>query len=82
MSHAFLISDLCIELLETQFMTFPVKNKEYILDIKNGKIPVNEVINSVEDNLLKVDKLIDTTELPEKVDNDFATQILLELYAL
>ena len=80
LSHAMLISNLCIELLETQFMVFPTKDKKEILDIKHGKIPVSEVIDKIQHNLEEIEELIKTTELPEKVDNDFVRETLLSLY--
>jgi hypothetical protein len=81
LSHAFMISSLCIELLETQFMKFPVDDKKYILEIKEGKLSVNEVIIAIEKNLELIDELIETTSLPEKVDDEFVRTTLLGLYA-
>lgn len=82
LSHAFIISELCVELLRTQFMTFPVKNRTYALDIKQGRILVNEIIDSVEKNLKEVDELISTTDLPEKVNEEFVKETLLEMYSI
>lgn len=80
LSHAFMISSLCIELLKTQFMKFPVDNNEVILAIKHGQVSVDEIIDSVEHNLNEIDTLIETTNLPDKVDADFVTKVLLNLY--
>ena len=80
LSHAAMISEICIELLTTNFIKFPIDNAKHILDIKYGNINVQDIVQEVEDNLETIDELIKTTTLPESVNTDFMNKVVLELY--
>jgi hypothetical protein len=80
MSHAYLISSLCVELLSSKFMTFPVKDRSYILDIKQGKVPVDYVVDEIEKILENVEVMLLKTDLPDSVDEAFMNKTIISLY--
>ena len=64
LSHAYRVSDEIIELLTTTKIQFPLRQAPYIKEIKQGLHPLEDVINSLEQNLAKLDS-IESTLNPE-----------------
>jgi hypothetical protein len=56
------------ELLSEEFVTFPLKEAEYVKSVKSGTVPVETVLAFLEQLLDEVDSLLTKSELPEKVD--------------
>jgi predicted nucleotidyltransferase len=79
LSHAVRISNQAIELFSTGNITFPLINREHILDIKLGKIPYKEVVSEIEDLLLKVEEKSNKSVLPKEPDYKFSED-LIEYY--
>ena len=68
LSHAFRISSEVRELISTKFIKFPLSEREYIKDIKVGKLEFEVVVEEIQDILEEVDELLLKSELPEKPD--------------
>ena len=51
LSHAIRVCDEAIELLQTGNIVFPLKRKDLILNIKNGKLPYKEVSSIIENGI-------------------------------
>jgi len=66
LSHSLRIAEEVKELLETNFIKFPLRNAEHIRDIKEGKVSVEEAIEEVRDVLAEVDELLLNSDLPDK----------------
>lgn len=79
LSHAYRISTEVVELLETGFIKFPLKEADYIKQIKAGLIPTDFVISQVQDVLDSVDELLLKSDLPEEADTSGINKILLNM---
>lgn len=76
-SSAGRIAKEVLELLETGFIRFPLKDAAEIRDIKQGKIDVEVCLDRIQDTLEKVDILLLTSELPEESDREFMDELIL-----
>jgi len=79
LSHSLRISSEVKELLETEFIKFPLKNADYIREIKEGKHDVQTVIDEISEVLDEVDVLLLKSSLPEKPDEDKVNKFLLSI---
>jgi len=77
LSHSLRIADEVKELLETEFIKFPLKNAAYIREIKEGKHETQKVIDEISDVLDKVDILLLSSKLPEETDREKLNKFLL-----
>lgn len=76
-SHLVRVLLECKELLEDQIITFPLKDKDLILDIKLGKYKIEEVIELAEE-LEKEIEAIDS-KLPQVGNFNAAEELLIEI---
>jgi len=67
------------ELLETEFIQFPLNDAKYLKEIKEGNIPVEEVINKIQDILAEVDELLLISKLPDEVDESYIDLMILRI---
>jgi len=58
-----------IELLETGSLEMPLKNKELLLDIRNGLYSASQVIEYAEQLTKDVDAMVEKSPLPNKADS-------------
>ena len=65
------------ELLETGFINFPLKDRDYIKDVKSGKISPEVAIQEVEDVLQNVDEMLLVTEMREESNQETLDKITL-----
>ena len=79
LSHSLRIAEEVQELLETEFIKFPLKRASYIREIKEGKHDTQKVIDEISDVLDDVDKLLLISELPEETDKITLDKFLLEI---
>jgi hypothetical protein len=79
LSHSLRIAEEVKELLQTEFIKFPLENADYIREIKEGKHDTQEVIDQVSDVLDEVDILLLESKLPEETDNEILDVFLLKL---
>ena len=80
LSHALRVVLEVKELLSTNFIKFPLRDRAYLLDIKNGKVDVDVVVNTLEHHITEVDELLKTTTLPTKQNIDLVNSYILSLY--
>jgi predicted nucleotidyltransferase len=79
LSHSLRIAEEVKELLETEYIKFPLRNSENIREVKEGKHNVEEVINKIQDILAEVDILLLKSKLPEEVNQEEIEKFLIEL---
>jgi len=79
LSHSLRIAEEVKELMETEFIKFPLKNADYIREVKEGKHDVQKIIDEVSDILDEVDTLLLKSNLPEKPDADKVNKFLLSI---
>ena len=71
LSHSVRVLFEVEELLETGFVTFPLKEREFVTEVKEGKLPVDVVMLFVNEKLDVVKQKLDTnTTLPEASDRE------------
>lgn len=80
LSHALRVCYEAYELLKHEFITFPLKNSNEILFVKQGRDKVEDTVNKLTLLIEKVDDLVTTSKLPAKVDKEILTKVLKSLY--
>jgi len=79
LSHALRVALETEELLKTEFIQFPLKEGDYLREVKEGKYKTSDVIDRIQDTLDNVDKLLLVSELPEEVQQSEVDKLLLNL---
>lgn len=79
LSHAYRIASEVKELLETSFIKFPLKDSDYIRDIKLGKYSASTIVENIRTTLENVDSLILNANLPEECDKFKIDSLLLSI---
>lgn len=77
LSHANRVALEVEELLETGFINFPLKDRDYIKDVKSGKVSPEVAIQEVEDVLQNVDEMLLVTEMREESNQEALDEITL-----
>jgi hypothetical protein len=80
MSHALRVILEVEELVSECFITFPLKQKEYIYKVKQGAIPVAEVLEILEEKIGCIDTLMLNTKLADSQDEAFVKELILKYY--
>jgi len=78
LSHAVRVISEVEELLDDGFITFPLKNKEYIKSIKFGREKLENVMDYIDEKLNIVQNKLANSNLPEKSDEKFIDELILE----
>lgn len=79
LSHCRRLIDIAIEIGNTGTFTVKRPNTEYLLEIKRGDVPLDQIIADAERDIAGLDDLYKKSNLPETVDPDFVKKILLEI---
>ena len=67
------------EIVNTNGLIFPLKDREYITNIKIGKIPYIELAPYLEDLLIETEELLNNSDLPDKPSVNI-NDLILEMY--
>ena len=78
LSHSYRVSVEVKELVSTSFIKFPLDERIYIREIKEGKIDIEEVLDKIQDILDSIDILLLNSSLPETADKDFIESTILK----
>jgi hypothetical protein len=54
-------------------------NSDYLLKIKRGEVPLLEIIDQAEKDILLLNDLYKNSNLPEDVNKEFVNDLLLEI---
>ena len=79
LSHAVRVIVEVEELLTDNFITFPLKNTEYIKSVKYGHESLESVLKYIEDKIQNIDAMVDTSDLPDNPSNETFDKLLLEM---
>jgi len=79
LSHAVRVISEVEELIDNEFITFPLKNRIYITEVKEGKRSLEEVMEYLDAQLTIVQDKLENSSLPEKSDESFVDDLLLML---
>ena len=80
LSHAVRVIDEVEELIDHDFITFPLKNSVYITSVKEGKEKLEDVMDYIDDKLTVVQRKLEESGLPERSDEAFIDGLVLELF--
>ena len=81
MSHAVRIADEAIELLTTGRITLPLPNAAYILAIKQGRVPYDDVAAEIEAKLATLEAEAARSTLPAEPDRAWIDDFCARVYA-
>ena len=80
MHHAMRCCFEAIEFLDTHKISFPLPEKEYLLDIKKGKIAYPQVAEHLEELMVKVERSKESSNLPEQPQWKLMEQFIINHY--
>lgn len=80
MSHTVRLLYEGIEILESGKITFPLKNKDVILDIKNGKLTPLEIINLIEQLEKEYYEVVNKCTLRDNPEYNKINNLLVTIY--
>lgn len=79
-SHSFRAIQESCELLETGFITLPLKDKQFILDVKNGVYKdVGYLTKILEDKIENLAVLKENSKLPLKLNDEDINNLILQI---
>ena len=79
LSHAVRVIDEVEELIDSDFITFPLKNRVFITAIKEGRESLEDVMDYIDNKLTIVQEKLENSKLPHKSDEIFIDKLLLKL---
>lgn len=80
LSHAVRVGNEALELLRTAHITFPLVNRQHIMDIKLGRLPYEAVAKEIEILLEEVEYAASISTLPDKPDYALIDDIVVQHY--
>lgn len=80
MMHAVRIANEAVEFLTTGKIIFPRPEAEYLLGIRQGKVPFAEVSERIDEGLGNVERALEASQLPEEPDWEFADRLVETFY--
>lgn len=80
LSHAVRVNSEAAELLTTGNITFPRPDAPHLLDIKLGKLNYKDIANEIEEGLVQLETLKNTSVLRDTPDFEWAENFIYEVY--
>lgn len=80
-SHAYRILRECEDLVENQFIQFPLPYADEILKIKQGNYDREELMDDINDRIEKVNLAIANSDLQTEVSSEFINSLILSFYS-
>jgi hypothetical protein len=77
--HCRRLLDTAIEIATEHTLKVRRPNAEYLLKIRKGEVPIQEIIDQAEEDLKGLDALYAKSGLPKDVDSEFVNDLLLEV---
>lgn len=82
MMHCMRLLDMCIEMANGDGIRVRRPNASYYLDIRHGRLDLDELINLAEAKITQVDELFEKSELPDKIGKNVIKDILVRIRKL
>ena len=80
--HCRRLLDMAMEIPVNNNLTVLRKNADYLLKIRKGQVPLQEIIDKAQEDIILLDDLYENSSLPDTVDDQFVEDLLLELRSL
>lgn len=79
LSHCRRLIDIAKEIGETGTFSVRRPNAEYLMSIKRGDMPLDQIIADAEKDIKGLKDIYDNSNLPDDVDKEFAKELLLSI---
>lgn len=79
MMHCIRLLRMAEEMLRDGVVNVRREDRDYLLDIRNGKYEYNELIEYANNKIALLDELVETSPLPTKVDYDLINKITIKI---
>lgn len=79
LNHCRRLLDMAIEIAKEGTINVKRPNAEYLLKIKRGEVPLLEIIDKANEDILILNDLYKNCSLPDDVDKQFVNELLLEI---
>ena len=80
MYHAVRVMSEAYEIVTTGNLTFPRPEAEYLRKIRTEEVPLKEILEVIDDGMLKIEGALLTSKLPDQPDTDLMDKILADVY--
>lgn len=77
--HCIRLLNMGIELAVTGTMTVFRPEREYLIDIRTGKIPLQQILQEIEEKIIKLEQAFKTSDLQETVDPELLNELLIKI---
>ena len=77
--HCRRLLDMAMEIAKTGDLNVRRPNADYLIKIRKGLVPLNEIIENAERDIKKLNELFEKSSLPDNVSDEFINEILLEI---
>jgi predicted nucleotidyltransferase len=77
--HCRRLLDVAMEIAEGKGIQVRRPNADYLLKIRRGEVPLDDIIAQAELDIKKLDKIYEECTLPDKVDPEFVNWLLLKI---
>lgn len=77
--HCLRMLDMAIEVAEGKGINLVRPNREWLLSVRRGEVDYDDIIKLIEEKKERMDESFDKSDLPEKVDENFINNIILEI---
>lgn len=78
--HAIRVANEALEFLETGTITFPRPEAAFLVSVRLGKVPYDEVSELIDQGLQRVEEALEASKLPEEPDWEFAEHLVCTFY--
>jgi hypothetical protein len=79
LSHCRRLIDIAREIAETGTFSVRRPNAKYLLAIKHGELPLEEILEKSQKDISDLQELYKKSNLPEEVDQEFVKNLLLQI---
>lgn len=80
--HCRRLLDVAIEIANEKTIRVKRPNRQYLLDIRQGKVNLDEIINQAENDLKTLNDVYNNSDLPDGIDRTFVNDLLLKVRRL
>ena len=77
--HCFRLLDMGIDAAKYGELIVKRPNREWLLDVREGKFEYDDLIKQAEEKLKEMEELVDKSDLPDFIDDEFVDNLLLEI---
>jgi len=79
MLHCKRLMDMAKEIAKGEGIIVRRPNAKDLISIRKGEIDLETLIDSVEKEIIEVDKLFDNSELPDNINNEFINNLIVKI---